>query len=215
MKIGEKKSGSLKTIALDIGNVCLKIYPERCFETLGLHLSEIPQKLTTTITKMENGTITEQEWLQTFHHLTEYKFSDNELRKAYTDILGEEIECISNFIRNAVAKNIRIIFFSDTSPIHINHIYRNLSFANLISGAIFSFEVGKHKPDSQMYTTYEQNYGKPILYIDDKLENINAGQKAGWNSILFNSQNHKKLKHLDKKLRQYRATRGNMEMHTL
>jgi len=188
MSILQQKSYKFKTIALDIGNVCLKIYPERCFETLKIPIStEIPFNLMESITKMEEGIIGEQKWLQTFHHVTENKFSDNELRKAYTNILGEEIDGISNFIKNAISKNIRIIFFSDTSPIHINHIYRNLSFAHLISGGIFSFDVGVRKPNNKMYEIYEQKYGKPILYLDDKLENINAGKKAGWNSILFKS----------------------------
>ena len=176
----------INTIALDIGNVCINICPERCFAALGIDSTEkIPANLMQGIADMEEGRISEAEWLEIFKEATNFRFSENELRKAYIDILGEEIEGISDFIKYAISEKIRLIFFSDTSPIHINHIYRNLSFANLISGGVFSFDTGARKPDTAMYEEYESKYGKPLLYLDDKQENIDAGKKTGWNSLLF------------------------------
>lgn len=176
------------TIALDIGNVCIKIDPERCFTALGLNpaTEEVPPQLLNAIKKMEEGRISEAEWLDTFYNVTQGRFSKDELREAYVKILGEEIEGIADFIREAISRKIRLIFFSDTSPIHINHIYRNLSFAHLISGGVFSYETGAQKPDIRMYEEYERKYGKPLLYLDDKPENINTGKQFGWNAILFN-----------------------------
>jgi HAD superfamily hydrolase (TIGR01509 family) len=195
MKITNTPPSILKTIALDIGNVCLKIQPERCFESLKINSPcKLPPELLEAIVKMETGLTGEAEWLTIFQAVTNNKFSDNELRKAYTNILGEEISGMADFLKKAVSKNIRIIFFSDTSPIHLNHIYRNLSFANLISGGVFSFDTGQLKPNPEMYEKYEQQYGKPILYIDDKPENINAGKKTGWNAHLFDyHHDHKNL----------------------
>lgn len=187
MKNDTTETVQLKTIALDIGNVCIKIDPKRCFDALEINSStEIPHKLMESIREMEEGKITEVQWLDVFQTVTHGRFSKNELRKAYLEILGEEIKGISDFIKDAVSKDIRLIFFSDISPIHINHIYRNLSFAHLVSGGIFSFEAGARKPDKKMYEEYERRYGKPLLYLDDKPENIAAGKDAGWNSVLFN-----------------------------
>ncbi len=177
----------MQTIALDIGNVCLRIYPERCLEMLGIPPESItiPDELMKSIIDMEEGRIDESEWLKIFQKATENQFSNHQLRKAYISILGEEIAETSNFIQKAIEKNIRLIFFSDTSPIHINNIYRNLSFANLVSGGVFSFETKSCKPNNKMYEEYEKRYGKPLLYLDDKPKNITAGIEAGWNSQLF------------------------------
>ena len=186
MKNSRKNYAGERTVALDIGNVCLKIYPQRCFEALGADPhTAIPDQFMDAVIKMEEGIIGEDEWLKTFREVTDYKFSENELRKAYISILGEEIETTADFIKDTVATDIRIIFFSDTSPIHLNHIFRNLSSAHLISGGVYSFETGIRKPDMKIYREYEKKYGKPLLYIDDKEENINAGRLAGWNSMLF------------------------------
>jgi HAD superfamily hydrolase (TIGR01549 family) len=178
----------MKTIALDIGKVCIDIHPERCFAALRLSKNrEIPNILWKSISDMEKGLIDEKEWLKTFQEVTDNKFSDDELRNAYCQILGDERKEVEDFIKKAVSYNIRVIFFSDTSPIHINQLFRDLSFANLISGGIYSYESGCRKPDMKIYRKYEEVFGPPLLYIDDKKENIEAGKNAGWNSILFKS----------------------------
>lgn len=180
----------MKTIALDIGNVCIGIHPENCLSSLGFSEdTEIPDSLIKSINEMETGLICETEWLKTFHRLTDNKFSDDELRNAYCSILGKEKSEVIRFIEKAVSYGFRIIFFSDTSPIHINQVLRNLSFANLISGGIYSFKVGSRKPDIKIYRKFEEIYGTPMLYIDDKKENIESGEKIGWNSIIFESEN--------------------------
>ena len=64
-------------------------------------------------------------------------------------------------------------------------MYAKLSFAHLISGAITSFEVGKQKPHAAMYRAFEEKYGIPALYIDDRENNIQAGLNYGWNCHQF------------------------------
>lgn len=178
------------TIALDIGNVCISIHPERCFSSLGIAAdTEVPEEFLQAVYKMETGKITEDEWLGIFAEVTSFVYSKNQLRKAYVDILGDEFKSTENFVRLAVDAGYRIIFFSDTSPIHIHHIYRNLSYANLITGGVYSFNTGKLKPHPEMYEQYEKLYGTPAIYIDDKLENIDAAEKRGWKVILFKSEN--------------------------
>jgi len=175
-----------KIIALDIGNVCIRIQPEKCAETLNMPLSSgIPETLLESIDKMERNLISEQAWMADFQKITKYKFTDNELRSAYNRILGEELEGIKEFLQEKRSEGYRIIFFSDTSEVHINSIYRELSFANIITGGIFSFDTGAKKPESEMYEAFEKLYGKPDIYLDDKPDNIKAGRKRSWNSYLF------------------------------
>ena len=176
-----------KTIALDIGNVCIRITPERCAEALGEPPSVgIPKDLLGSVDKMERDQISEKEWMKDFHKVTDHKFTDNELREAYNMVLGEEIDGMKEFLQQKVTEGYRIIFFSDTSEVHINSVLRNLSF---ITGGIYSFDMGAKKPEPEMYETFEKLYGIPNLYLDDKPENIEAGKKRGWNSYVFNNIN--------------------------
>ena len=177
------------TIALDIGNVCISIHPERCFSSLGISSStEVPEHFLQAVYKMETGIITEDEWLDIFAEATSSAYSKNKLRQAYIEILGDEFKSTEDFVRFAVGIGYRIIFFSDTSPIHIHSIYRNLSYANLITGGVYSFNTGKLKPHRAMYDQYEKLYGIPAVYIDDKPENIEAAEKRGWESILYKDE---------------------------
>ena len=176
----------MKIIALDIGNVCIHITPERCAEALGYPVSVgIPESFMGSVDKLERNLISEQQWLADFHKVTENKFSDDELRLAYNKVLGEEKEGIKEFLQQKTEEGCRIIFFSDTSEVHINSIFRNLSFANLITGGVYSFDMGAKKPEPGMYEEFEKKFGIPDLYLDDKPENIAAGKERGWTSFVF------------------------------
>ena len=147
--------------------------------------SQIPPELIESIDRMERGTGDEAQWLETFRGFVGTCPDDGTLRAAYNMVLGPEIAETAEFVRERVSRGYRVIYFSDTSGAHINWIYRNLSFAHLITGGIFSFEVGAKKPESRMYETFEQKYGVPELYLDDMEKNINAARLRGWNAVQY------------------------------
>ena len=167
-------------IALDIGNVCVKLRYDQCLKVLGYPKDiHIPQDFINVINNYECGRITTKNWLKEFQKLTQFQFSDIQLIKAYNLILGKENKEIQKLVKNTVRAGGRIIFFSNISEIHAHCIYSTLSFAHLISGAIFSFDVGEQKPHKAMYEKFEQKFGKPTLYLDDKMENLKAAVKFG------------------------------------
>lgn len=71
-----------KVIALDIGNVCIGIHPERCFGALGFRsLADIPREvLFLAGERFERGEISEAEFLDGFRRLTGSALSDAELQ---------------------------------------------------------------------------------------------------------------------------------------
>lgn len=177
-----------KIIALDIGNVCVRLSQEKALGALGYKsLSEIPADFLKATELMERGLLSEDEWLATYRKCTGTDLEDDKLRSVWNLIIGDEIEGMADALRKAVAKGFRVIFFSDTSDLHINEVYRKLSFAHLVSGGIFSFKEGAKKPECRMYEAFESQYGKPSYYIDDLPQNIEAGIKRGWNAGLFTS----------------------------
>ena len=180
------KKNNQKYLALDIGNVCLGIHPERCLAVLGYSAeTEVPIEFHAASDKLEKGVISTEEWLGVFKKVTGGRFTEAELANAWNRILGDEILGMYDFLDEITKLGCHVIFFSDTSDIHINYVYRYLSLAVFVRGGIFSYKTGFKKPESGMYEAFENTYGKPCFYTDDKAENIEAGLKRGWRSHRF------------------------------
>lgn len=63
-----------------------------------------------------------------------------------------------------------------------------LNFLPLVDGALFSFQVGRVKPEPEIYELLMEQYGlKPqeCVFIDDNPRNLVYPQKLGWRTIQF------------------------------
>jgi len=77
--------------------------------------------------------------------------------------------------------------FSNTNELAIGHIRRSYPFFADFDGHIFSYEHGAMKPDAKLYEVVEQmtaRRGGDILYLDDRIENVKAGEQRDWRVIL-------------------------------
>ena len=76
--------------------------------------------------------------------------------------------------------------FSNTNELAVAHIRKTFPFFSNFEGYIYSFEQGAMKPSPVIYEAVEQTTREPgeaILYIDDRLENVEAGRQRGWTVI--------------------------------
>lgn len=76
--------------------------------------------------------------------------------------------------------------FSNTNDLAIDHIRRNFPFFSEFDAHVLSFEHGSMKPQAGLYEVVERVTGcrgAVILYLDDRLENIEAGRGRGWQTI--------------------------------
>jgi HAD superfamily hydrolase (TIGR01509 family) len=77
--------------------------------------------------------------------------------------------------------------FSNTNDIAVGHIRREFPFFKNFDGYIYSYEVKSMKPDAKIYEAMEKmssRRGSDLIYIDDRLENVEAGSARGWRAIL-------------------------------
>ncbi len=178
-----------KIIALDIGNVCLKIDKNSWINYLGSESKNLAliDKIITAKTNFELGIITQASFISELIALTGAELSENELISIYCSIINKEIDGMNELIHDFVKAGYRIIFFSDTSKLHLYEVFRRLSFSNLITGGVYSFEVGAYKPDIKMFQEFEKRYNKPDFYIDDIANNCSEAEKFGWKSHCFTS----------------------------
>ncbi|HJO94984.1 MAG TPA: HAD hydrolase-like protein [Victivallales bacterium] len=174
-----------KFIALDLGNVCINIKFENCLEALSecdsCKLSDIKDLYL----KQEIGVIDTKTFLDSLVALT--GFEREKVIKLFCSIIEEEIPGVSDIMNKLTDKGYKIAFLSDTSELHLNESRRKLSFAHLVIGGVYSFEVGHLKPDVSMYREFEKKYGKPAMYIDDKEVNCIGAEKIGWPVHRFTS----------------------------
>lgn len=172
-------------LALDIGNVCVRIDQRNCAAALGLE--RIPQELAELLRQYEWGMIpNEAEFLTRGREVLNCRFSENELLSAFNSILIEPVPGMVELAEDFEKLGVKAVFFSDISPTHWR---RTLELAPEIcrscAGGIFSFDTGAWKPDTAMFERFEKLYGIPDLYVDDRLDLINAAKERPWNAHQF------------------------------
>ena len=95
------------------------------------------------------------------------------------------------------AQGIPTYIFSNTNPLAVNHIRDRFPFFKDFTAYILSYEHGSMKPDSKLYEVVETTTGyrgDDILYLDDRSENVEAGTRRGWKTILH--QHHDETKQI-------------------
>ena len=133
----------------------------------------------------ETGEIDEATWLRNFRAFTADHLADDDIVRGWNMVIGPPMDGMADLLRELKSLGFLLVFFSDTSSVHAARIRREQSLVTLVDGAVFSFEVGAKKPAPAMYEAFERRYGKPVLYLDDKLENIEGGRRHGWRSHRF------------------------------
>ncbi|MDD3885433.1 MAG: hypothetical protein PHI35_01000 [Victivallaceae bacterium] len=177
-----------KPVAIDIGNVCVKIHPERFCAELGFSsIAEVPPELMYLEAELfECGKIDEAEFLKRFRVLTGSTRAEAELRQIFLDIIGEPVPGMADVISAMPERGFRPVLFSDVSLTHLELVHRRLPYTANLDG-IYSFTSGARKNRDAMFEDFEQVYGKPALYIDDRAELIARGRDRGWRAEVFES----------------------------
>ena len=177
-----------KVVALDIGNVCLHITPQRAFDYFGRHDFWQPEMpLAQVAEELECGRLGEQDFLALAHEFLGRRFSLAEILYGWNLIIGEEVNGMNDFVQSMREDGFRLVFFSDTSALHIQEVRRKLSFFDLVHDGVYSYDVGARKPHQRMYEDFERRHGRPDYYFDDRIANIEAARQRGWPAFQFDS----------------------------
>ena len=177
-----------KYLALDIGNVCVKLHPERCFGALGFRsIGEVPVTLLEAIQHLETGRMSEEDFIGWAKKTLGLDWSEEAFLELWNANLGEGMPGMTALVRDLKKAGIEPVFFSDTSIIHMRYFRQEYPICEFVTKGIYSFVVGACKPDPAMYAAFEADYGKPVLYVDDRPCNIEGAETFGWKSHLFES----------------------------
>lgn len=178
-------------IALDLGNVCIKLDIQGALERFGFlrnNIEEIPEKIKEILAAHECGKASQFDLVYALRCGCEKDLTDTELMTIWNSIVKCEMPRMAELIREGLQMGYRFAFLSDTSPSHFYRCVSMLSFSHLVDGRIVSYEVGAKKPNRAMFESFERYFGVPVLYFDDRIENINAARNNHhWHAHLFTS----------------------------
>jgi len=141
--------------------------------------------------RYETGTIDKSEFYREVCKLTGYCGAQNEFEPGFSDIFSP-IEPMIALQADLRRREIPTFILSNTNDLAVGHIHRTFPFFSNFDGYIFSYEQRVMKPQPQIYEIAEKVTGfapGEIVYIDDRLENIEPGARRGWNVIHHQSPN--------------------------
>lgn len=173
-------------IALDIGGVCVELHPERCFGPLGFHaIEEVPIGVLSAVDQMEIGRIDEQQFAEIFRKTVSSGYAPEELAALWCATLGEPMPGMAALVRDMKKAGFQPVFFSDTSILHMRYFREKFPLAEFVPDGIYSFVTGAKKPSPAMFAAFEADYGKPVLYIDDREVCLSGAEMFQWPTHKF------------------------------
>lgn len=135
--------------------------------------------------RYETGLIDQRQFFEEVRRITGFQGDLDEFGRFFADIFTEipEMLDLHRRLREAL---VPMFIFSNTNDLAIGHIRRNFPFFAQFDAHILSYEHGAMKPDAKLYEVVERVTGREggeILYIDDRIENVEAGRARGWRVI--------------------------------
>ena len=135
--------------------------------------------------RYETGLIDRQEFFEEARQFSGFKGGIDEFAQFFADIFAEIPPMITLHGRLRAAR-VPVYIFSNTNDLAIGHIRRNFPFFAEFDDFVLSYEHGAMKPDAKLYEVVERISGRrggQILYLDDRIENVEAGRARSWQVI--------------------------------
>lgn len=180
----------INNIIFDLGRVLINWEPEKYMKkvfdenTTSFLLEKIFN--TNDWNLMDKGVIDEQTlWENKLNQYPEYKKEIEHMKNKVLDLLTP-IEENAKLLYILKEKGYNLYILSNFSKIAFQKVYEKYDFFKLFDGMIISSHVKSIKPEDEIYKILIEKYKinpAESLYIDDKIENIKAGEKFGFKTI--------------------------------
>ena len=171
----------MKLLALDIGNVCVKIDFANFAQSL--KLDKIPEVLIDLQRELECGITTDEAFIYAVSMACHC--DPVTALHAFNSILIEAVPGMDELISTLDEYGFEARFFSDISLTHLTRTHELFPAAQFVPDGMYSFVAGAQKPAEEMFAAFEEKFGIPALYVDDRIELIEAARKRNWNAIQF------------------------------
>ena len=180
-----------KVVVFDLGKVLLDFDFAKASRALSGHCSvpepEIRAALDQSplLHRYERGEIGSDAFFEEIKRATGFCKTYDQFAPLFGDIFSPIPEMIE-LNESLRAAGFPTYIFSNTNPLAADHIRERHPFFKNFTAYILSYEFGAMKPDPRIYAEIERvtkASGSEILYIDDRLENIEAARERSWQTI--------------------------------
>ncbi|MFM1768312.1 MAG: hypothetical protein RJA22_841 [Verrucomicrobiota bacterium] len=133
----------------------------------------------------ETGLLDQAGFFAAVRQATGFAGGPEEFAGFFADIFTE-IPPMVALQRRLRSAGVPTFIFSNTNDLAIGHIRRHFPFFAGFDGYVLSYEHRAMKPQAPLYEVVERmtgRQGRRIVYLDDRLENIEAGRARGWEVI--------------------------------
>lgn len=190
------------TFIFDIGNVLIDFDLSRLLHMVSRN-SKIPiEKLGETWTQedtiaLETGRRNSQEHYQQYADSIGLHWSYDIWKSVWMSIysLNESGMAIA---RECMAEKVPIYLLSNLAEYNKEAIEMKYNyFFKLFNGSFFSYELGLHKPDPEIFLSVCSTIKTPpekCIFIDDLLENVHGARSIGMKAIQFTSDRYHSLR---------------------
>lgn len=137
------------------------------------------------LVKLETGLISNQEFFETVARGIQFRGSFQDFARIFGDIF-EPIQEMIEVQSQLIARGIPTYAFSNTNGLAVAHIRASYPFFDRFTNTVCSHQYKSMKPHAAIYEALERVSGKrgaDLIYLDDRLENIEAGIQRGWQTI--------------------------------
>jgi FMN phosphatase YigB (HAD superfamily) len=194
------------TVIFDIGNVLAEFIPEKYLKSKG-YVGKKNMKLMKSVidtdiwNEYDKGLMTKEELVNRYIEKTPELKRDIENIFNSLEGIVKKFDYTDKWIEELKQQNIRVLYLSNISETLYNDCIEELDFVNKMDGGILSFKEKCIKPDMEIYEKLIDKYNltaEKCIFIDDREVNVNSGNQAGFNSILFTSyeETNKKVKEI-------------------
>lgn len=180
-----------KAVVFDLGKVLLDFDYAIAARKMAVHCTLGEAELLRALNKSpllfqyETGQLTTGQFFEEVRRLTSFCRPIEEFEPMFGGIFSPvpEMIALNEMLRGA---GVATFIFSNTNELAVKHIQAAYAFFSSFDGHIYSYEHRVMKPDPRIYDVVERHArarGPEILYIDDRLENVEAGAARGWRTI--------------------------------
>ena len=180
-------SAKFPLVALDIGNTCVTQNYDRLLNTLGLTASNAPslgvEPFAGAFEQFLLGNISEEEYLTDFQRRFP-QWPRALIYTAHVAYLGTPIPGMPELVRDLLADGSHIVFFTDINTLHWK-AFRAISGEayDAVTERVGSDDVHAMKPSEAMFSAFETRFGVPDLYLDDRLDLVQAANARSWHAV--------------------------------
>lgn len=180
-----------KAVVFDIGNVLLNFDYGVAIGKLAAHSSMSEPDLHRLINqspllyRYETGLISTDEFFSEIRAASGYRGDAAQFRPHFCDIFTPIPEMIglNDELR---ALGLPTYIFSNTNELAVAHMRETYPFFRNFDAYFFSYESRAMKPHPDIYADVEKGTGRSgqeLLYMDDRLENVETALARGWRAI--------------------------------